>query len=228
MKKALTLALALVLMVCLSAPAFAAGTPPTPTDKHQTTVGIQVYDYDPAKIADSVSFTVPLYITLAVTKDTAQTPVGSKIIVPGTGQYKITNTTPSGGSDIAVSQLVVAAETGAAWTLVPAAPADNQLTMSLGTGGNLLALTPGTITTGGFITAPPAKPSAAAKIAPQGNLMLDIAATIQTNKVYTKAAAAPQFTLKYTLQPLDSGGNFVNAANITAYVGDNKAAAGYP
>ncbi|MEG2654017.1 MAG: hypothetical protein RSA17_10595, partial [Ruthenibacterium sp.] len=72
------------------------------------------------------------------------------------------------------------------------------------------------------------KPSAAAKIAPQGNLMLDIAATIQTNKVYTKAAAAPQFTLKYTLQPLDSGGNFVNAANITAYVGDDKAAAGYP
>ncbi|MEG1323167.1 MAG: hypothetical protein RSD01_08580, partial [Ruthenibacterium sp.] len=81
MKKTLALILVLALTVCMAVPSFAV----VPTGKDgQTLVGIQVYDYDPAELAKSVSFTVPMFITLAVAKD-LKDPANpkSQILVPG-------------------------------------------------------------------------------------------------------------------------------------------------
>ncbi|MEG2939457.1 MAG: hypothetical protein RR829_04445, partial [Oscillospiraceae bacterium] len=63
MKKTISFILILVLAIGMAFPAFAA----VPGGS-ETTVGVQVYDYDPDNLAGSVSFEVPLYVTLAVTK----------------------------------------------------------------------------------------------------------------------------------------------------------------
>ncbi|MEF9915878.1 MAG: hypothetical protein RR275_00560 [Lachnospiraceae bacterium] len=232
MKKSQTLMMALILACSMSIPTFAAGG--DPPVKGETVVGIQVYDYDPDALAKSVSFTVPLYVTLAVTQDQTMTPAGSKIIVPTANAYNIINTAKAGASSIAVSKLVVSKIAGSAWDLDPAATptARNKLHMSLGSTDNLLNLEAKTFdTTTGFITAAtstsPVK--ANAQIAPNdGKLPLDIAATIKKDEVYAKSAAAAQINLAYTLQPLDKDGKFVVADSVSAYVGNIRTDAGYP
>ncbi|MEG1382077.1 MAG: hypothetical protein RSC73_07510, partial [Ruthenibacterium sp.] len=76
----------------------------------------------------------------------------------------------------------------------------------------------------GFITPPNEKPDSTSVITPTTPLTLPINAAIATGFKYDKADVAPQFTLKYTLQPLNSDGTYVNAKS---YVGDNAKDAGY-
>ncbi|MEG1926911.1 MAG: hypothetical protein RR415_14325 [Ruthenibacterium sp.] len=228
MKKTLALILVLALTVCMAVPSFAA----LPTGKDgQTLVGIQVYDYDPDNLTKSVSFTVPMFITLAVAKDlsTPATPK-SKILVPAANTYAITNTAAAGSSSIAVTALNVTKDPSSTWTLVETAPAaEKNLKMSLGTGATLvqLAIKNFTADTVGFIAPKDVKPATTSVIAAGVNntLALAINAEIDAQFTYAKAATVPQFNLAYTLQPVDENGNYVTAAS--TYVGNVVAEAGY-
>ncbi|MEG2833190.1 MAG: hypothetical protein RR859_03375 [Ruthenibacterium sp.] len=227
MKKTLALILVLALTVCMAVPSFAA----LPTGKDgQTLVGIQVYDYDPDNLTKSVSFTVPMFITLAVAKDLSVPNVEkSQILVPAANAYAITNTAAAGSSSIAVTALDVTKDKLGDWTLVAATPtAEKNLKMSLGTGATLvqLAIKNFTTDTVGFIAPKDVKPLATSVIA-AGDIPLALAinAEIATQFTYAKAATVPQFNLAYTLQPVDENGKYVTAAN--AYVGNVVAEAGY-
>ncbi|MEG1427883.1 MAG: hypothetical protein RSC76_09370, partial [Oscillospiraceae bacterium] len=155
MKKLVSLVMALALTLCMAVPAFA--TPVVPGEvPGQTTVGIQVYDYDPDNLAKSVSFTVPLYITMAVTKVADGSANKSKIITPTSPTYGITNNAPTGGSAIAVTKLNVEKILNSDWTLATGVVTGaNKFSMSLGaTGTTLVDLTAGEMAaTTGFITA---------------------------------------------------------------------------
>ncbi|MEG0893201.1 MAG: hypothetical protein RSB78_00395 [Oscillospiraceae bacterium] len=228
MKKTISFILVLVLAIGMALPAFATGK-----GGSQTTVGVQVYDYDPTDLTGSVSFEVPLYVTLAVTKSGA---TGSKVIVPdGTRAmaYGIKNTTALGGTDIAVSELTVAQTATAGWTLSSAAPSGkNVLQMKLGTLGTTQITLPDLITTApvkvgdaGFISST-ATAATNGIIKPQDTLLLPIAAAIDTTQTYNKEAAAAQFVLKYTLKPV-LGGVYLTKDSVTTYIGNVQADAGY-
>ncbi|MEG1445686.1 MAG: hypothetical protein RSC58_00285 [Ruthenibacterium sp.] len=227
MKKTFALILILALVFCMAVPTFAVAPPPAV--KGQTTVGIQVYDYDPTDLDGSVSFTVPLYVTLAVVQNLSN-PASpqSKVMAPAPDQYQIKNGNATGGSNLAVTSLdVKKVATGSTWSLVAGTPtATNQLQMSLGTANStLVQLTEKKfIEKVGFITPPNEKPDSTSVITPTTPLTLPINAAIATGFKYDKADVAPQFTLKYTLQPLNSDGTYVNAKS---YVGDNAKDAGY-
>ncbi|MEG0154584.1 MAG: hypothetical protein RR678_04255 [Lachnospiraceae bacterium] len=230
MKKRVALILALMLTCSMSMPTFAAA--PT-TDAGETSVGIQVYDYDPDNLTKSVSFTVPLYVTLAVTQDHSTNTAGSKIIVPAANAYQITNTAKAGASSIAVSKLVVSKIANSDWTLdVAKVPTTrSNFHMSLGTGDNLTDLAVQTFDkTEGFITAASSTNAVKsnAQITPNnGVLPLEIAAAINTGEVYDKKATVPQIKLAYTLQPIGADGKFITKESVKAYVGDTPADAVY-
>ncbi|MEG3074059.1 MAG: hypothetical protein RR867_07560, partial [Ruthenibacterium sp.] len=179
----------------------------------------------------SVSFTVPMFITLAVAKDLSVPNVEkSQILVPAANAYAITNTAADGSSSIAVTALDVTKDKLGDWTLVAATPtAEKNLKMSLGTGATLvqLAIKNFTTDTVGFIAPKDVKPATTSVIAAGVNntLALAINAEIATQFTYAKAATVPQFNLAYTLQPVDENGNYVTAAS--TYVGNVVAEAGY-
>ncbi|MEG1180555.1 MAG: hypothetical protein RSD39_00830, partial [Oscillospiraceae bacterium] len=198
----------------------------------ETTVGVQVYDYDPANLAGSVSFEVPLYITLAITK---ATPTGCKVIAPTTTNemaYSIKNTAVAGGTPIAVKSMTVQQAPAATWTLVNGLPTGaNVLQLKLGAAAMQVTLpavsnaTPVPVSDAGFVNN--TKPLAGAVIAANASLVLDVLPTIDTAQNYPAAAAAAQFVLKYTLNPVGANGEYLTANSVNSYIGNDRTKAGF-
>lgn len=121
MRSVLCVALAAALAVSLSALAYAAGVPdgfPAVIDPGKTMVGVQTADLD----SSTLSYTVPLYVTLAVTnkteKGTGTTAVTPAVVAPD--NYRMTNTslTPENAfAPIAVTGISVEDLPGKTWTL---------------------------------------------------------------------------------------------------------------
>lgn len=108
----------------LAAPALAA---PVPTQEGKTAVGVQTVDVAPT----SLSYTVPLYLTVAAAADMSG---GSRLVVPE--GYSLRNTTGSApdGSypDIVVTDVEVRGIPGGTWSLRAQPASGKELSLSVG------------------------------------------------------------------------------------------------
>lgn len=174
----------------------------------KTMVGVQTADLDPA----SLSFTVPLYLTVAATEDSTGSP---RVIVPD--GYLLRNTTgsvPDGTyPEIAVSGLQVHSVPGGSWSLAADPAADKEISLTIG-GLPLPDLARGGASVAADLTAaesefydPTAgtlKPILGGPAAPGKNL--PVAGALWDGFTPGEEQAAAQFRITYTVSLLDEGG----------------------
>lgn len=189
---------------------------------------------------NSISFSVPLYVTMAVTKDSPD------VVVPDPGSYSIVNTskssgiTPAGSSpfDIAVVQMKFSKLNGSTYNTVagPAVTGENDILFRIGKVTMPALNTAETADVGLRVagsqfledsSAAGAADSNWKKIAaepgdPANTLKLDLAGTVKADPNLADKAAAAQFRVQYTVSALDDNGKPLGRV----YAGDDRTAAG--
>lgn len=215
--------LSLALAFSLAASALAAGGPLPPgthTTEGDSTISIMTAAVDPK----NVSFTVPLYVTLAV--------VSSEAAVSVPTNYQITNTsnggTPSADYKIGVTAMSFEKLAGSGFNTVvnpgqtQAVTGDNNIYLTIG-GLDMPARTSaGTDTLTLTAVSAFGDPAAPTAIDVNGTLALPITGQVAPS-VRTGAATAAQFRVRYTISLLSGGttplglvyaGNDSNAAGL--------------
>lgn len=205
----LCLGMAAALAGALAAGALAAAVPPFPGAKPgETTVGVQTVDIDPARL----SFTVPLYLTVAATQDADGVP---QVIAPD--GYLLRNTTgsvPDGSyPEIAVSGVRVHSVPGGTWSLAANPEAQKEISLTIG-GLPLPALAAGGGPVDAALTAAESefydyeagtlKPIPGGPAAPGKNLT--VVGALSADFTPEEKRAAAQFRITYTVSLLDEGG----------------------
>lgn len=224
-KKVISMTLAAALTLSLATTSLAANIPGTgggvgPTDAEReansdTTISIMQAKVDPS----NVSFTVPLYVTMAVVDNDAAVKVPAN--------YAIANTTPSDlgaaeHTNIGVTAMSFEKLTDSTFNTVADAAsvsADTDIHLTIG-GMDMPALSTATVsavTLGGALgtVADPTEIAAGATQA------LAITGAV-TSAERTEASAVAQFRVKYTISLLSSTGDPLGAV----YAGDDRTAAG--
>lgn len=197
--------LALGLAGVLPGGALAASFPGVQPGK--TAVGVQTVDVNP----ENLSFTVPLYLTVAAVSDSTGTP---RVVVPD--GYLLRNTTGSApdGSfpDIVVTKMEVQGVTGGTWSLKAAPGAGKDIRLSIGglvlpdiKAGNITPIPVETNTTNNSFY-----DTGTGKYRPipggEGTLTLPIAGSLASGFVPGEKRASAQFRIRYTVSLLDGKG----------------------
>lgn len=207
-KRLLCAGLVLVLAGMLPGGAQAAPLPGTQPGK--TAVGVQTVDINP----ENLSFTVPLYLTVAAASDDAGAP---RVVVPD--GYLLRNTTGSTSEGlypgIVVSKVDVQGVRGGTWSLKAAPQTDREIQLSIGglvlpdvNAGDESQVSVATAATnnsfydlGNKKYLPiPGGPDAEA-------LVLPLAGSLWSGFTPSEVRAAAQFRIKYTVSLLDNEGN---------------------
>ena len=213
--------LSLALTLSLATSALATGAPPpgTHTTEGNSTISIMTAAVDPK----NVSFTVPLYVTLAVVSG------DGAVKVPD--NYMITNTSNGGAvsEDYKIGVTAVSFEklTGSTFnTVASAAAVSTELTniyLTIGGLGMPALTAPGTqavtLTAGSAF----GEPTAPTPIDVNGTMALPITGAVY-NTTRTGAATAAQFRVKYTISLLSGGTTPLGLV----YAGNDHVAAGLP
>ena len=98
------------------------------TTEGGTTVGVVAVKEATAQ----VSFSVPLYATLAVVGAPEETATGGTVYAPAKASYKITNTSDSESTDIGVTAITVNGVAGGTWAIADAAAGATTMKLTLG------------------------------------------------------------------------------------------------
>lgn len=213
-RRLLGVGLTLGLAAAVSGGALAASSPAPPSVSLQpgkTAVGVQTVDLDP----DNLSFTVPLYLTVAAASDSAGAP---NVIAPDGYLMRNTTGSASGGQypGIVVSKVDVQGVKGGTWSLSASPASGKEIRLSIGglvlpdvTAGNTAPVsveTKGSTDNSFYDSAAgqylpiPGGPGADA-------LVLPIVGSLPPDFVPADERAAAQFKIKYTVSLLDGSGN---------------------
>lgn len=191
----------------LAAPALAA---PVPTQKGKTTVGVQTADMAPT----SLSYTVPLYLTVAAA---AGLDGGPRVVTPE--GYSLKNTTgsvPDGSyPDIVVTNVEVRGIAGGKWSLRAAPASDKQIRLSVGglvlpevNAGSTKAVNAAIQSGNNCFYNATDKKFLPIPGGPGGKaLSLPIEGALPSVFIPTDEGAAAQFRIKYTVSLLDGAKN---------------------
>ena len=245
-KKLISLILAIVMVFALATTALADGpidTSDGSTTTHAsddgvtsvsggTTVGVVTYKEGAA--AGSVSFSVPLYATMAVVGTEGG---GGEVYGPASSNYKIVNTNGANDNYIGVSTIKIRRTSASAWTITTGTPS----------GGTAMKLTVGNAEAPALVASNTSfvnfdSTKLAASSFRENNKMKVIGGdtdakkelgivldgTVATNwksAIAQDTTAAPQWQIEYTLTKCDATGeaklgSFVYAGNTPVYVWD--------
>lgn len=222
--------LATILALSLSAPVLAAGPAPgsgggTPPgeDEIKANADTTISIFSTASSQANMSYTVPLYVTMAIANQDA--------VVKVPTNYGITNTTKNDDAgkqpNIAVTNMSFEKIKADGFNTVAADPADaNGILLKIGheTMPALSAKGLQTMVPSGDILVTGGKPTPIGALETnKGYLDLPIQGTVQKT-TRTDSATAAQFRLKYTVSLINDKGEALGAV----YAGDDHTAAGLP
>ena len=186
------------------------GFPETKPKPGQTIVGVQTADKTP----ENLSISVPLYLTVAATRDSNNTP---QVVAPD--GYVLRNTTQSvsDGSipDIAVTGVEVQSVPDGTWSLTTQTPTGNeQIKLTIGglTLPEVAAGTPNPVpadmlaATSSFYDKESGKFMPIRGGEPARGMNLPIEGELPSDYQPTEERAAAQFRIKYTVSMLDASG----------------------
>ena len=216
-RKAAAVLLVLQLLLCS-----AAGVAEKTAESDRTSTGVTTFGMASVKAYPRISFSVPLYVTLAVVGDkVGQT---TRVYAPAAGNYQITNLSTG---KIGVTGLKVSTVANNTWALTGNTAPSTVSQMKLSLGGVVLPqLTSGEasvpLTTeadvglyhsGSAFANSNGKPKAIATTGDDSKLSLQFAGSVipQWYETGTELAATPQWSVSYTLTQVDDAGNEIVA-----------------
>lgn len=220
---ALALSLSATAMAGSPAPGGGGGNPPG-TDEVAANSDTTISIFESSVKNPNISYTVPLYVTLAV--------VNGQTDVKTPTNYAITNTTSADDPahadtttpKIGVTNMSLERLSATAFKTVETAPATDKKEIMLTIGGETMPAVSDVNIVHSFTPKSSTFFKDGKTVGLLGTVALPITGTVAMANDRTETATAAQFRVKYTVSLLDGAGQALGAV----YAGDDRTAAGLP